>query len=502
MSMSPDDDAPTFSPLRRALILATVTTATALYALTLTIVNVALPQIQGAFSTTQDQVAWVVTFNIVATAVGTPLTGWLTGRFGQRRVLLVSMLGFGVATVLCGLADSLVELVAWRVVQGLFGAPLAPLCQAIVLDSTPREKQGGATAIFGMGVVLGPVIGPTIGGYLAEIYSWRWIFFLIVPVAAACWVAIYAVIEDRHARSKVRFDWTGFLALAITIGCVQLMLDRGQRNDWFESMETILEASIAATALYIFIVHSLSTKNPFLNPKLLLDRNYTIGLLITVSFGMLNVTLMVLLPPLLQRLQGYPDSIIGLLLGARAIGTLLGFIIMKFGNHLDPRMWLVVGFSLQGLAGLRMTQFNAEVSFYDVAMALGVQGLGVGLLWVPITLVTFATIERRILPEGMAIFHLIRNIASSIHISISVALVVYFTAVNYAGLVEGISIFNEVTRNSPTVGFWSLDSPSSVAALSGEILRQASMVGYLNAFFLYACTAFVVLPLIALVKKP
>jgi DHA2 family multidrug resistance protein len=416
--------------------------------------------------------------------------------------MLVGMFGFGTATILCGFSTSLAELVMWRVAQGLFGAPLAPLCQAIVLDSTPKAQQGGATAIFGMGVVLGPVIGPTLGGYLAETYSWRWVFFLIVPVAAACFLAIYAVIEDRHARSKIRFDWTGFLALAIAIGCFQLMLDRGQRNDWFESVETVTEATLAAVALYIFIVHSLSATNPFLNPRLLLDRNYTLGLFITVSFGMLNLTLMVLLPPLLQRLQGYPDSIIGLLLGARAVGTLLGFIIMKYGNHLDPRMWLVLGFSLQGAAGLRMTQFNAEVSFYDVALALGVQGLGVGLLWVPITLVTFATIQRRMLPEGMAIFHLVRNIASSVHISVSVSMVVYFTTVNYAGLVEGVSVFNETTRNLSTTGSWSLDSPSAVAALSGEILRQASMIGYLNAFYLYACTAFIVLPLIILVKKP
>jgi DHA2 family multidrug resistance protein len=161
-----------------------------------------------------------------------------------------------------------------------------------------------------------------------------------------------------------------------------------------------------------------------------------------------------------------------------------------------------LGFSLQGAAGLRMAQFNAEVSFTDVALALGVQGLGVGLLWVPITLVTFATIERRILPEGMAIFHLVRSIASSVHISVSVAVVVYFTTVNYAGLVEGVSVFDEMTRVPSTIGLWALDSPSSVAALSGEILRQASMIGYLNAFYLYAATAFIVLPLIALVEKP
>ena len=500
--MPPDDDAPQLSPLRRALILATVTTATALYALTLTIVNVALPQIQGTFSATSDQVAWVVTFNIVATAVATPLTGWLTGRFGQRRVMLYSMFGFGVATLFCGLAGSLNQLVLWRVMQGLFGAPLAPLAQAIVLDTTPREQQGGATAIFGMGVVIGPVVGPTLGGYLAELYGWRWVFYLILPVAAACFMAIYATIRDRHASQSVRFDWTGFLALAIAIACLQLMLDRGQRNDWFESLETILEASIAAIAFYVFVVHSLSSSNPFLNPRLLLNRNYVVGLLITVSFGMLNLTPSVLLPTLLQRLQGYPDSVIGLLLGFRALGTLLGFIVIKFGTRLDPRMWLIVGFALQGLSGIRMTQFNVDVSLFDVGLAFAVQGMGVGLLWVPITLVTFATIERRLLPEGMAIFHLVRNIASSVHVSLSVALVVYFTTFNYAGLVEGVSWFNEMVRHPNTIGTWSLDNQTSMAALSGVIQRQAAMIGYINAFYFYAWTAFLVLPLIMLVKRP
>jgi len=500
--MPPHDEAYSLSPLRRGLIIATVTIATALYALTLTIVNVALPQIQGSFSATQDQVAWVVTFNIVATAVSTPMTGWLTGRFGQRRVLLGSMSIFAVATFLCGISGSLTELVVWRVMQGLAGGPLAPLCQAIVLDSTPKEQQGGATAIYGMGVVLGPVIAPTVGGYLAEEYNWRWVFYIIIPVAVVCFLGILAIIHDRHERRTVRLDWTGFIALAVAIACLQLMLDRGQRNDWFESTEIIIEASLAVLAFYVFVVHSLSSTNPFLNPRMLLDRNFTIGLLITVSFGMLNLTPSVLLPTMLQRLQGYPDSIIGLLLGARSVGTLLGFIILKYGNKLDPRMWLVFGFVLQGISGIAMAGFNMEVSLADVAFWLAVQGVGVGLLWVPITLVTFATLEHRWLAEGMSVFHLVRNIASSTHVSLSVAIVVYFTTVNYAGLAEGVSVFNETTRLPSSVGLWSLDSTRSMAALSGEIQRQAAMIGYINAFHVYAFTAFIVLPLIALVKRP
>ena len=496
MSPAPSDE---LSAFRQVMILFVLTTAVALYAMTITIANVSLPQMQGALSATQDQIAWVVTFNIVATAVATPLTGWLAARFGRRKVMVFGLLGFTVATLFCGLATGLVELVIYRVVQGAFGAPLAPLSQAIVLDTFPKERHGVVTAVFGMGVVLGPIVAPTLGGYLSEAYSWRWVFFMVVPFGILSFLGIWVFIWDRLEASRVKLDWTGFLALAIAIACLQLMLDRGERNDWLEAPEIVIEAAVAAVAFYIFIVHSLTKDAPFLNPRL--DRNFAVGLSLTIIFGMLNVTPMVLLPPLLQTLKGYPDSIIGLLLGARAVGTLLGFFIIFFGNRLDPRIWLVLGFGSQGLAGFAMAQFDLNVSTFDVAWTSALQGLGVGFLWVPLTLVTFATLNPRHLPEGMAIFHLLRNIGSSVHISISVALVLHMAKVNYAGLAEFISPYNETLRYGTALGLWNPESVRGLAAIGGEVQRQAAMIGYINAFYMYALTALAVAPLILLVGK-
>ncbi|MCH9671971.1 MAG: DHA2 family efflux MFS transporter permease subunit [Gammaproteobacteria bacterium] len=488
------------TPLRRGLILLTLTMSTALYAMTVTIANVSLPQIQGALSATQDQIAWIVTFNIVATAVATPMTGWLAARYGRRNVMLYGVLGFTIATLLCGLATGLVELVVYRVIQGACGAPLVPLSQAIVLDSYPKERHGFATAVYGVGVVLGPIVAPTIGGYLSEAYSWRWVFFMVVPIGVVCFVGVWFFILDRR-RGPARLDWTGFLALSVAIASAQLLLDRGERNDWFESWETIIEAGLVVAAAYVFLVNSFLSRQPFLNPKILYDRNFTLGLVIVLIFGMLNFTPMVLLPTMLQGLQNYPDSVVGILLGARAIGTLCGFSVMLFASHIDPRIWMVLGFGAQGVAGVYMSHFGIEVGFWPVALASALQGLGVGLLWVPITLVAFSTLNPVFLAEGTAIFHLIRNIGSSLHISLSVALVIRYSQVNYAELGSTITPYNETLQLPSVSGGWSVDSLRGIASLSGEVGRQAAMVGYVNAFLLYGITALLVIPLIFFIQR-
>ncbi|MEM7253835.1 MAG: DHA2 family efflux MFS transporter permease subunit [Pseudomonadota bacterium] len=489
------------SAFRRLFILITLTTATALYAMTVTIANVSLPQIQGALSATQDQIAWIVTFNIVATAVATPMTGWLVARFGRRNVMLYGVGLFTVSTLLCGWATGLVELVIYRVIQGLSGAPLVPLSQAIVLDSYPKERHGFATAIYGIGVVLGPIVAPTIGGYLSEAYSWRWVFYMVVPVGAICFVGVWFTIYDRERGSPVRLDWTGFLALSICIACTQLLLDRGERNDWFESWESIIEAGLIVAAFYVFVMNTFLARQPFLTPQILRDRNYVLGLVIVLIFGMLNFTPMVLLPSMLQGLQGYPDSVVGILLGARAFGTLLGFVVMLFGSHIDPRIWLVLGFSIQGLAGVYMSQFGIDVGFWPVWFASAFQGLGVGLLWVPITLITFSTLAPRFLAEATAVFHLIRNIGSSVHISLSVALVIRFSQVNYAELGSTITPYREVWQLPSAAGAWSVDSLGGLLSLSGEVGRQAAMVSYVNAFLVYGVTALLVIPLIFFIRR-
>lgn len=488
-----------YTPAERAFILFMLTTTVALYAMSVTIANVSLPQMQGSLAATQDQIAWVVTFNIVATAVATPLTGWLTTRFGQRRVLLVAVSAFTFASLLCGLATSLPELVFYRIAQGAAGAPLAPLCQAIVLAAYPQSKHGTATAVFGMGVVIGPILAPTIGGYLSEEYSWRWVFYMIVPCGLTSLVGCWAVVPEGLKQSRVRFDWTGFLALALSVAALQLMLDRGERNDWFESPEVIVEAVVAVVGFYIFFVHSFTAEKPFLNPRLGLDRNFVVGILLTLIFGMLNFTPLTLLPPLLKTLQGYPDSFIGILLATRGAGTLLGFFALLLGSKYDPRIWLVLGFGLQGIAGWQMAQFDINVTYEEVALWSFMQGLGVGFLWVPLTLVTFMTLPRDLFPEGSSVFHLLRNLGSSIHISLSIALVIRTAKINYGHLTENVTVYNKAL---PWVtGNWSVDSLPGIAAISGEMQRQGLMIGYVNGFYFYAFTAFAVLPLIALVRR-
>ncbi len=482
------------------MILFTLTTTVALYALTVTIANVSLPQMQGALAATQDQIALVVTFNIVATAVATPLTGWLNARFGQRRVILFCVAAFTLATLMCGFSGSLEMLVIFRVAQGAFGAPLAPLSQSIILAVYPQSKHGVVTSIFGMGVVLGPIFAPTLGGYLSEEYGWQWVFYMVVPFGLAsllgCWIYVFEGVR----AARLHFDWTGFVALAIAIACLQLFLARGAHNDWLESTEIVLEICAAALGLYLFIAHTFTTDRPFLNPQLFTDRNFVLGVTLTFIFGMVSFTPMTLLPTLLQNLRGYPDGLIGLLLGARGVGSLLGFGVLFFGNRLDPRIWLILGMGLQALSGWQMAQFDINLTTWDVGVASFLQGLGTGFLWVPLTLVTFNTLPQKLFPEGASIFHLLRNMGSSIHISLSIALVLYSAKINYAYLTEAVTPYSRTWPIQSITGAWGLGSEQQLALLGAEIQRQALMIGYINAFYYFMFTALAALPLILLVR--
>jgi DHA2 family multidrug resistance protein len=486
--------------VQRAAIMATCTSVTFLYAMTVSIANVSLPQMQGALSATQDQIAWVVTFNIVATAIATPLSGWLMNRFGQRRLMLVCVVGFAAASLACGLADSLESLVLYRILQGACGAPLVPVSQAIILNTYPKEQHGTAIAIFGVGVVFGPIVGPVVGGYLSEAYNWRWVFYMILPFTAIALVGVLLFIRKTANTSVRRLDWTGFLALAVGVACVQLMLDRGHQADWFASGEIIIYAGLAVTSLYVFITHCLTTDAPFLNPALLRDRNYAVGVVIVLVFGMLNFTPMTLLPPLLQNVRGYPDSVIGVVLGARGLGTLLGFTIMIYASRTEPRFWLALGFLMQAAAGLWMAQFDINLTTGGLFWAVFLQGLGVGLLWVPISTVSFSTLPPRLVPEGMAFFHLVRNFGSSIHISLSILLVIHMTTTSYATLSESVAEHGESLTLPWIMGAFDVESLQGLAVLSGEMSRQASMIGYIDSFYFFAYTAIAVLPLIALVR--
>ncbi|MGI9417599.1 MAG: DHA2 family efflux MFS transporter permease subunit, partial [Geminicoccaceae bacterium] len=338
----------------RTLVLLTVSLCTMLYSLTVTIVNVTLPQLQGALSATPDQVAWVVTLNLVATAVVTPMTGWLVGRFGRRPVMIWAVAGFALSSLLCATATTLAPLLLYRIGQGAFGAPLVPLSQALIVATYPEKQRAMAQGFFGMSVVLGPAIGPVFGGYLAEDYGWRWVFLLIVPLALAALAMVIAFIKDGDRKADARLDWTGFLALSIAVTCLQLVMDRGERLDWFGSTEIVLLTALMGLSFYIFLAHSFTAERPFISPSLFLDRNFSIALLIVFVYGMLNFTPIVLLPPLLQNLNGYPDSLIGWLLAMRGMGLVLGFFLAGRMGRLDPRVGLSIGMTLVAISGIML----------------------------------------------------------------------------------------------------------------------------------------------------
>ena len=487
--MSDDDNPHGLTTLRRVLIMISVMLGSTLYSTTLLIASTLLPQMQGTMAATSDEIAWVMTFNILATAVMTPMTGWLVARFGRRNVMMWSIFGFSVFTYLCGQADSLETLVLWRILQGGCGAPVVPLSQTILLDSFPRRQAGMVTSIFGMGAVVGPVIGPALGGYLSDLYSWRWAFYVIVPVGFLSFIGLRLTLPRDTQTASTRLDWTGFLSLAVTISCVQLVLTRGQRLDWFDSMEIILETATAMIAFYVFVVHSLTTDRPFLQLRLLKDRNYAMGLLLVFIYGMLNFTPMVLLPPMLQAYSGFPDPIIGEVLGARGIGAVIGFFSAIFVAKLDPRIGMVIGFGVQVISGIWLTRIDLNVDMTSLVSNSILQGFAVGIIWVPLTVATFRTLETRFWPEAMSVFHLLRNIGSSFFISISVAEIVRTSAQNYSRMNEMLSPFNDRLALPWVMGAWTMETKEGLARLAKEVDRQASMIGYINAFAMYTAAS-------------
>ena len=504
MSQHPDDadteTGPALTPARRWLILITITSATTLYAMAILIVSVVLPQMQGSLSATPDQIAWVMTFNILATAIVTPMTGWLTALFGWRQVMIGAMFGFTVATVACGLAGSLESLVAFRVLQGGFGAPLIPLGQAVVLSAFPRRQHSLVTSIFGMAVVVGPIIGPIVGGYLSELYNWRWAFYMMVPFGLLGLVGLYLFIHDGGRQRGVRLDWTGFLSLSIALACLQLVLDRGERLGWLGSTEILVEIGLGFAAFHVFLAHSFTARSPFLNLRLLVDRNYALGLVIVTIYGMLNFTPMIILPTMLKELAGYPETIIGTLLGFRGVGAVLGFFCSMFVGRLDPRIGMTLGFVVQAISGWDMMGFTPDTTVERVAVNSVMQGLSVGLIWVPLTTATFSTLPASVFPETSAVYHLLRNMGSSIFISISVFTAVRMSTISYAELTEFITPFNEVLSQPGYSDAVDLSTVHGLLGISGEIVRQAEMLGFISAFGLYMVASLGVLPLIMFVR--
>ncbi|HKJ23044.1 MAG TPA: DHA2 family efflux MFS transporter permease subunit [Gammaproteobacteria bacterium] len=487
----------------RGLITVSIMLATIMQAVDTTIANVALPHIQGAMSATVDQIAWVLTSYIVASAIMTPPTGWLAARFGRKRLFIVTVAGFTLASMLCGAATSLSELVLFRVLQGAFGAGLVPLSQAVLLDSYPRERHGSAMAIWGLGVMVGPIIGPTLGGYLTDLYNWRWVFYINLPVGVLTLAGLYAFVPETVRSRGRRFDFFGFALLSLSIGALQLMLDRGQTQDWFSSAEIITEAVLAGLCLYLFLVHMMTHKQPFIEPGLFKDRNLAAGLVFIFIFGIVLLATMALLPPFLQDLMGYPVMTTGLVLAPRGIGTMIAMVIVgRLIERMDARLLVGGGLLLMALALHEMSGFTTQVSTADIVRTGIIQGLGLGLVFVPLSTITFATLAPHFRTEATAMFSLIRNLGSSIGISIVVGLLGEYTQINHAMMAAPVTPLNPLLHAPFLPPAWDLGTTRGLAAFNGEINRQAATIGYLNDFKFMMYVTLLALPLLPLMRRP
>jgi len=484
--------------INRRMITVSIMLATIIQALDGTIANVALPHMQGSLSASQDQITWVLTSFIVAAAIATPLTGWLCDRFGQKNIFLTSVAGFTIASVLCGLAGSLTEIVAARMLQGVFGAALVPLSQATLLDINPREKHGSAMAVWGMGVMIGPILGPTLGGWLTDSYDWRWVFFINIPIGAVAFYGIWRYIRPVAAPRKMSFDAFGFATLSLAIGALQMLLDRGEQNDWFSSTETWVEVIILALSFSYFVAHTAlrPAGKSFFDYRLLRNSNYVSGLLFIFIVGLVLFATRALTPTMLQGLMGYPAKIAGLVTAPSGLGTMIAMMLVgRLVGKVDLRLLLGIGFAITAFSLWQMTRYTLVLSQSDIVWPGVIQGLGLGLVFVPLSAATFATLSPEMRAEGTAIYSLIRNIGSSIGIALVQTLLVRNTQTVHAALTE------HVTSDNPAL-LQNLATPEAAAALNNEITRQASMISYVDDFWLMMILTLCVLPLLLLVKPP
>jgi len=488
----------------RVAITASIMMATFMQGVDTTIANVALPHMQGSLSASQDQIAWVVTSYIVAAAIMTPLTGWLAGRFGIKYIFLVSVIGFTVASALCGAATGLAELVVYRLLQGVCGAALVPLSQAVLFQINPPERHAKAMAVWGMGVILGPIIGPALGGYLTDYYNWRWVFYINLPAGLLAATGIAVFIRDTRPGHREPFDFFGFATLSLAIGALQMLLDRGELKDWFGSVEVWAEAIIAALGLYLFVVHTATaTDRSFLNRDLLKDTNCMTGTLLMFLVGIPLYGTMTLLPLMLQNLMNYPVVTTGLVTAPRGIGTMAAmFLVARLVGRVDIRLIILTGLAITVIAMWQMTGFSLQMSMWPVVTSGVLQGFGLGFVFTPLSTVTFSTLPRNILTQGTAIFSLMRNVGGSIGISAVVALLAENTQIVHSRLMENLRPDNPLARAPFLAPGQSLIEPAGIAALNAEATRQAAMVAYIDDFKLMMLIVIFAAPLILLLRKP
>ena len=485
----------------RIIVTIGVMMAVLLQVLDTTIANVALPHMQACLSATQESINWVLTSYIVASAIALPISGWLADRVGRKRLLLISVVGFTIASVLCASAVSLSEMVLFRALQGISGAFIVPLAQATLFDINPREKHGQAMALFGGGVMIGPILGPVLGGWLTDNYNWRWVFLVNLPVGVICTFVMlrYMPKTDKHRRG---FDLLGFALLAIALGSLQMFLDRGEQKDWFESWEIIAEAGLAIAAAWMFVVHLVTAKNPLFERSMFADRNFSTGLLFMAVTGVLLLAGLALLPPLLQNLYGYSVLQSGFLTAPRGVGTLISMLLAgRLTGKIDARLLVGIGVALMGISLWMMTGFALDQPSTPVITSGVVQGLGLGLIFVPLQSLAFETLAPRMRTTAAALLNLSRNIGGSVGISIVSAQLVRMTQVAHADMASSITRADDPDGRSDAAAGDRAAGFDSLGMINAEVTRQAVFIAYLDDFKLMMLVTFAVLPLLLLMRR-
>ena len=484
----------------RGLITVSIMLATIMQVLDTTIANVALPTMTGDLGASQDTITWVLTSYIVAAAIMTPVTGWISDRIGRRELFLTTIVGFTVSSMACGIAWSLETMVAFRIVQGVFGAAIVPLSQTILLDINPRERHGSAMAMWGAGIMVGPIIGPTLGGWLTESFNWRWVFFINLPVGALA-LAGCLMFLPRVATRIRGFDFFGFAMLSLGVGALQLMLDRGAEVDWFSSAEIWIELALSITGFWVFIVHTIMARDPFLNPEIFRDRNFATGLVFIFVIGVILLASLALLPPMLSNIFGYPTITTGLVMAPRGVGTMISMILVgRLVRSIDPRALVLAGLVLTALSLQMMSGFTPQMDASLVIETGILQGLGLGLVFVPLSTVAFSTLDPRFRTDATSLFSLVRNIGSSIGISIVTLMLTRNIQINHAELSQHITALNPVLRQvmpSAAAG-----DPASLTIIDKLVNQQAMMISYNNDFRLMMFVTLCAMPLVFLMRRP
>lgn len=496
---NPAPDVPAMRSRNRPLLITGVLAAMIMQTLDTTIANVALPHMSASLGATRDTITWVLTSYVLASAVMLPLAGWLVDRIGIRALLLASVALFTLASMACGAAQTLDQMVLFRIAQGLAGAFLSPLAQTVLLDSSTPAERPRMMAIYTQGVMLGPISGPIIGGYLTDNFTWRWVFYVNLPVGVLCLALLLLYLPDTPRRAR-RIDLAGWLLVAIAVSALQLVLDRGEDRDWFASAEIMVEALIAASCLWMALVHLTTARTPLFPAAMFADRNFTIGLVFTGLIGLVMMSVMALLPGLLQQIYGYSPLQSGILLAPRGVGMLLSVTLFgRFMTRFDPRLLLCLGLALMALSFWLMAHWSIDMPRLPIVLSGLIQGVGLSFSFLPVNLIGFATLDPRYRTDASGLINLMRNLGSSIGIAAATVLLSRNVQINHA---EIGALASPVLR--PLIG----DTHSPFAPLSALALgyadtminRQAAMIAYLDDFLVMGLACLAATPLLLMVR--